>query len=63
MGWLYERYRQKFAVLGYNYPPSYMLIADAGVALFCLFAAGQRIVGGLSGWQWLAVVGAVVVVV
>ena len=61
MGWLFERYRQKFAALGYNYPPSYMLIADAGVALFCLFAAGQRIVSGLSGWQWLAVVGAVVV--
>ncbi|WP_161926501.1 sensor histidine kinase [Gordonia crocea] len=59
MGWLFERYRLMFAKLGYDYPPRYMLIADLGQAFFCLFAVGQRLVSGPTGWQWAALGGAV----
>ena len=58
MGWLFERYRQTFTRMGYNYPPHYMLIADAGQLLFCSLAVGQRVVTGVSSWQSLILVAA-----
>ncbi|MFT4199155.1 sensor histidine kinase [Gordonia sp. (in: high G+C Gram-positive bacteria)] len=61
MAWLFERYRHMFALTGYHYPPHYMLIAQAGQLFFCYFAAGQRVVAGLSGWDWLIVAAALVV--
>ncbi|GAB08798.1 putative two-component histidine kinase [Gordonia araii NBRC 100433] len=60
MGWLLERYRHMFALMGYHYPPHYMLIAEAGQVLFCSFAVGQRVALGVSGWQALIVAAAAV---
>lgn len=50
--WILDRYRHAFALTGYNYPPYYMLVAEAGMVCFTSFAAGQRLVAGVSGWQW-----------
>ena len=61
MGWLFDRYRAKFAAMGYNYPPYYMMVVDLGQALIIAVAVIQRLVVGVSGWQWLAVIGAVCV--
>ena len=61
MGWLFDRYRAKFAAMGYNHPPYYMMVVDLGQALIIAVAVIQRLVVGVSGWQWLAVIGAVCV--
>ncbi|MFT3899347.1 MAG: histidine kinase [Gordonia sp. (in: high G+C Gram-positive bacteria)] len=64
MAWLFDRYRHMFALTGYDYPPHYMLIAQAGQLFFCLFAAGQRVIGhagDLDARDWLVIVAALVV--
>ncbi|GAB18115.1 putative two-component histidine kinase [Gordonia effusa NBRC 100432] len=58
MHWLLMRTRRTLALLGYEYPPSYLLIAWAGYALTVVTAAADRIVRGLDGNQWLGVVAA-----
>ncbi len=42
-----------FCRLGYDYPPVYLLIADAGLILFCAIATIQRYASGVSGSDWV----------
>ncbi len=53
MRWLEARYRRAFALLGYEYPPSYMLVTDAGMLALVVAATVPRVVGGPHGLQWL----------
>ncbi|MFT4126474.1 MAG: histidine kinase [Gordonia sp. (in: high G+C Gram-positive bacteria)] len=59
--WLLGRYRSFLEIVGYPYPPVYLLIADLGVLCVCLFALAQRIVEGFSGSQTLVLAAAVIV--
>ncbi|GAA4407365.1 sensor histidine kinase [Tsukamurella soli] len=53
MRWLEARYRRAFALLGYEYPPSYMFITDAGLLALVAAAVIPRVLAGPHGWQWL----------
>lgn len=53
------RARRTLALLGYEYPPSYLLIAYGGYAASVFIAAADRIAGGPTGVQWLVVIAAV----
>ena len=44
MTWLTERSRRFFAQTGYPYPPSYKIVAEAGLMFFVVCAAIQRLV-------------------
>ncbi len=53
MRWLLGRCEVLFDRLGYDYPPSYVLIADAALLAFCASATIQRYVSGVSGADWI----------
>lgn len=53
------RARRTLALLGYEFPPSYLLIAYAGYAAAVLIAAADRIAAGPTGVQWLLILAAV----
>ncbi|MFW0790179.1 sensor histidine kinase [Gordonia sp. CPCC 205333] len=59
MHWLLMRTRRTLALLGHEYPPSYLLIAYAGYGLTVITAAADRIVHGPTGTEWLAIFAAV----
>lgn len=53
MRWLLRRSEILFDRLGYDYPPFYVLVADAGLLLFCVIATIQRYASGVSGAGWV----------
>ena len=53
MRWLLRRSEILFDRLGYDYPPFYVLVADAGLLLFCAVATLQRYASGVSGTDWI----------
>ncbi|MDF0528792.1 histidine kinase [Tsukamurella sp. 8F] len=53
MRWLEARYRRAFALIGYEYPPSYMFITDLGSLSLLISALVPRLLDGPRGIQWL----------
>lgn len=59
MRWLLNRYRRWFAVVGYEYPPTYLLVANIGLVFLCTVAVAQRVAAGVSGPQWWFLIAAI----
>lgn len=53
MRWFSTRYERAFALMGFQYPWYYMVIADAAILSTVLVATLQRLAGHPHGWQWL----------
>lgn len=53
MRWLTARYARAFALMGYQYPWYYMIIADGAILTTAAIATGQRVVEHPSGWEWV----------
>ncbi|MGC4932529.1 sensor histidine kinase [Gordonia sp. DT30] len=60
MRWLEAHYRHALDMFGFEYPTSYMLIADLGVFTLCVAAVAQRVLAGPSGLDWVWISSAVV---
>ncbi|MBS4100270.1 sensor histidine kinase [Tsukamurella paurometabola] len=58
--WLEARYRRDFDLLGYEYPPYYMMITEAAMLALVVEAAVPRYLAGPPGAQWALLTGAVV---
>jgi signal transduction histidine kinase len=53
MRWLIARYARAFALMGYQYPWYYMVIADGAILLTATLATVQRVLEHPSGWEWI----------
>lgn len=58
--WLEARYRRDFELLGYEYPPYYMMITEAAMLALVIEAAVPRFLAGPQGAQWGYLIAAVV---
>ncbi|WP_415677435.1 sensor histidine kinase [Tsukamurella hominis] len=58
--WLEARYRRDFELLGYEYPPYYMMITEAAMLALVVEAAVPRYLAGPQGAQWGFLTAAVV---
>lgn len=61
--WLEARYRRVLAIVGYEYPPYYLLITEAAMLGLVIESAVPRIMAGPEGLQWVWLIGAVTVYV
>lgn len=57
--WLEARYRRDFEMLGYEYPPYYMMITEAAMLALVVEATVPRFLAGPQGAQWWLLLAAV----